>query len=132
MCGRLQEKRACGRSLLSYTYDLNGNVSTVKDASGKETKYTYDYENRLEIVSEADKIMATYKYTNGGKISEIICGDVKTTYEYDLSGNRTNIKVCIGDESLTHMSYKYDDRGNCILKSTSNEGIYDDVKNEYI
>ena len=29
------------------------------------------------------------------------------------------------------MSYKYDNRGNCILKSTSNEGIYDDVNVEY-
>ena len=131
VCGRLQEKKACGRSLVSYTYDLNGNVSTVKDATGKEIKYTYDLENRLQTVAEGDNTLATYEYTKGGKISTIICGDVKTSYEYDLSGNRTDIRVTIGEENLTYMSYRYDDRGNCILKNTSNEGIYDDVNIEY-
>lgn len=91
----------------------------------------YNIPNKLKTVVKGNNTLAIYEYTKGGKISSIICGDVKTAYKYDLSGNRTDIRVSIGDESLTHMSYKYDNRGNCILKSTSNEGIYDDVNVEY-
>lgn len=131
ICGRLQEKKACGRSLISYTYDLNGNISTVKDVTGKETKYIYDFENKLQTVAESDKVLASYEYTKGGKVSAIICGDIITSYKYDLSGNRTDIRVSIGDENLTHMSYKYDDRGNCVGKKTINTAIYDDANVEY-
>lgn len=40
--GRLAEKRASGRTLLSFQYDLNGNLTCQTDVAGKVTEYRYD------------------------------------------------------------------------------------------
>lgn len=40
--GRPTEKRASGRILLSFQYDLNGNLTRQTDVTGKATEYRYD------------------------------------------------------------------------------------------
>lgn len=47
---RLMEKEASGRTLLSFTYDLNGNLTSQKDVTGKTTEYRYDLIDRVSEV----------------------------------------------------------------------------------
>ena len=45
--GRLTRKSASGRTLLAMSYDLNGNLASKKDISGKVLQYQY---NDLDIL----------------------------------------------------------------------------------
>jgi RHS repeat-associated protein len=100
---------------LTYTYDNNGNITNISDASitptYKTLDYTYDDLNRLLSADSTD----------------LAAGDYSLTYEYDSLGNMTS-KSDIGtmDYSGTGFptphavinaagdSYEYDDNGNLI------------------
>ena len=123
-CGRLASKKACGRNLISYTYDLNGNVAGVTDVKGKTTNYMYDIENRLQTITESGRTLATYTYTAGGKLASVTCGNIVTTYTYDKAGNTAGITTKAGEELLNSIIYRYDDRGNCIGKEVGGYKAY--------
>ena len=44
--GRLSQKSASGRRLVSLSYDLNGNLTEQTDVTGKTTEYRYDVNDR--------------------------------------------------------------------------------------
>lgn len=44
----LKSKSASGKTLLEYTYDKNNNLKTLKDITGKYTKYLYDDADHLK------------------------------------------------------------------------------------
>ncbi len=50
--GRLKEKSASGRRLLSLSYDLNGNLTEQEDVTGKGlyTEYAYDHDKNLTML----------------------------------------------------------------------------------
>jgi len=47
--GSLKEKRASGKTLVSYAYDLNGNKIEQTDISGKKTSLSF---RKLQIKNE--------------------------------------------------------------------------------
>ena len=134
-CGRLESKSACGRTLLRYTYDLNGDLRTLTDATGKTTEYGYDGCRRLVSIREDGKSLAEYRYTPGGRRSRVICGDIVTEYEYDSDGNTAGIRVCLAGSLLYELRYTYDCRGECIRKELagghSDTGDFMDTATEY-
>ncbi|MBD5135607.1 MAG: hypothetical protein HDT39_06550 [Lachnospiraceae bacterium] len=128
-CGRLNSKSACGRTLIKYEYDLNGNKTAVTDVTGKTTLYEYDITDRLTIIRENDRVLAEYTYTPCGKVSEIKCGDIKTEYRYDPDGRNAGIKVTVSGSVISDIRYSYDNSGNCIKKANSADGL--NVVTEY-
>ena len=50
--GRITRKSASGRTLLAYGYDLNGNLTTQRDVTGKVTEYTYNALDLIEKVTD--------------------------------------------------------------------------------
>ncbi|MCG8317644.1 MAG: putative Ig domain-containing protein, partial [Pseudomonadales bacterium] len=75
------------RASESYTYYNNDQVHTVTDKHGV-TEYGYDSRDRLEWLIQPD--------------------GVRFDYDYDLVGNRTQVKVTRGTEE-TVVDYTYDD-----------------------
>ena len=122
-CGRLKSKSACGRTLVKYKYDLNGNKTAVTDVTGKTTLYKYDLTDHLITISENNKILAEYSYTLCGKVSKIKCGDIITEYRYDLDGRKAEIKVTVSGNVISDIKYIYDASGNCIKKVNGAEGL---------
>ena len=66
----------------AYTYDNNGNISTMT-VDGVTYTYTYDSLNQLKTVSTSDNsYTASYNYDNGGNITSKTVNGVTTAYGY--------------------------------------------------
>ena len=71
-----------GTALLNtaYTYDNNGNISTMT-VDGVTYTYTYDSLNQLKTVSTSDNsYTASYNYDNGGNITSKTVNGTTTNY----------------------------------------------------
>ncbi|MBQ2801756.1 MAG: hypothetical protein IJF03_10220, partial [Lachnospiraceae bacterium] len=134
--GRLHEKKASGKVLLSFQYDLNGNKVRQSDITGKSTTYTYNDLDLLEEIRD-NKFSAGYRYHSNGTIKSLSVGDKLTThYEYDKDKNLTRqwtkmageveedkrIRFGIPRKDTNNMTlladyhYSYDGNGNRIRK----------------
>lgn len=86
--GRLASKSASGRKLLSYTYDLNGNRSTMTDVTGKCTGYRYNSLDQLLEITDNGRVQARYDYNGDGTIRRLEVGtSLVTEYAYDVDKN---------------------------------------------
>ena len=82
---------------VSYEYDANGNTIGKTDQTGTTT-YTYDIDNRLVSINNAQSSIVNYYYDPFGKRLWKEIGGVRTNFfysdegligEYDLSGTET-------------------------------------------
>jgi RHS repeat-associated protein len=71
-----------------YSYDYNGNVTTIRDLLGNETTLTYDSMNRVATSTDARGAVTRYTYTATGQVETVTdaLNGVKS-YTYDLLGN---------------------------------------------
>ena len=93
--GRTVSKAYEDGDMVSYTYDNNGNLGLVTDsASGRTTKYLYDFQDRL----------SRYEETGAGYSSSVEWG-------YDTDNNLTaQTHVLNGTEYLTEYTYNEDNQ----------------------
>ena len=112
--GLLREKRASGRTLMSYTYDLDGRKISQRDLTGKSTGYAYNRNGMLSQVMENGRCLAAYEYYADGNIKSLRIGtDLITDYAYDLNKNLTTIRTTLGGGSIVcDNRYTYDGNGN--------------------
>lgn len=141
-----------GRNVRS-TYDLNGNIKTIKDSQGRTTTFNYDALNRL--VSSANPLNETsyFEYDAGDQLTKVTDGRGKvatyandgfgrrwaqyspdtgsTTYQYNPSGQLTHMIRNDGSALV----YGYDGLGRLNWYGTSStEGRafhYDDCHHGY-
>ena len=78
--GRLAQKSASGRRLVSLSYDLNGNLTEQTDVTGKTTEYRYDVNDRNTEVWDAGSLTAAYAYYGDGTVKSLRCGSLYTEY----------------------------------------------------
>ena len=113
--GSLHEKKASGKTLLGFQYDLNGNRTLQRDITGKETRYTYNALDLLEEVRD-NGFSARYAYHgNGNRTSkESLAG--KTSYQYDSLNRLVKVQYPKGLEE-----FSYDRADNRIRRLTEKE-----------
>jgi RHS repeat-associated core domain len=102
-----------------YTYDKNGNISTVTDKNGKVTTYTYDELNQLiRADDQKSGISTTYSYDVGGNIT------TASTYAYVAAPN------ALGASTGT-VSYAYGNSGwkDLLTSYNGNAITYDAIGN---
>ena len=145
--GSLHEKKASGKTLLSFQYDLNGNKVRQRDITGKSTTYTYNALDLLEEIRD-NEFSARYHYYSNGTVKSLSVGDRLTThYEYDRDKNLTRqwtkmqgsvskdkrerfqIPAMDSENStlLADYHYSYDGNGNRIRK----EGLTGSTSYQY-
>ncbi len=110
--GRLTRKSASGRTLLAMAYDLNGNLISQEDVSGKVVQYSYNALDILDMVDDNNNRMAEYTYYPDGTIKSLKNGSLYTEYAYDADKNLTGLKTLLGQEVLVDNRYSYDHNGN--------------------
>ncbi len=128
---RLIEKKASGKTLLSFQYDLNGNVEHQTDVTGKMTTYHYDLSDHVTEVWDNGTKIASYEYNVDATIKGLHCGNLYTRYDYDADRNLTHLKTLFGTEVLTDNQYTYDGNGNRLEKIQKHGTIkysYDNMK----
>ena len=115
--GRLEKKQASGRTLLSLTYDLNGNLTRQEDLTGRVTEYRYNQLDQVSEVWDSGRQVASYTYYPDGRVKSLKQGEsLYTGYTYDADRNLTGLKTMLGEEVLVDNHYQYDGNGNRIGK----------------
>jgi RHS repeat-associated protein len=120
--GMLEAKTASGRTLLSYTYDKNNNIKTIKDITGKSSIYSYDEADRVKLIQDDNQNnLAIYDYYKNDSIKSVTVGNgLKTDYTYDGDGNvQSLVTISSTGEVLIDYSYAYDLNGNRLEKVSS-------------
>jgi len=98
-------------SLLSYTYDdanqLTSETQQIKpDQAVMSFSFSYDDDGQRTTMSEPSGDEVAYHYTARGQVSEILDGSPLADYIYDLNGNRMSRSIA---DNATETDYSYDD-----------------------
>jgi len=91
LVGRLSEVKQNGTTSATYTYDANGNRLS-RTTSGGTTSYTYDAQDRL-LTQSSVLSTQSYAYTANGDLQSKTVGGQTTTYSYDVLGNLRNVTL---------------------------------------
>ena len=111
--GRLEEKKASGKTLLSFVYDRNGNLWKQKDVTGKQTEYCYNLNDEIKEIWDDGKPVIEYNYNEDGTIKSLRNGEnLYTEYVYDKDKNLTGLRSTLSGEILADNYYRYDGNGN--------------------
>ena len=87
---------------VAYTYDSDGNKTSVKDGNGNTTLYTYDIHGNVKGVTSGGASY-TNSYSPTGQISKISKSGTSYSFEYDDFDNVT--KVSVGTQTLVTNTY---------------------------
>lgn len=88
-----------------YTYDTQGNLSTVKNPEGQIGRITqYDAAGRVLAAVTTGGIAVSYAYNPRGFVTRYTYGDNVSTYSYDVVGQKTNYTGPFGEST----QYTYD------------------------
>ena len=91
--------------MISYVYDANNNLTSVKDANNNTTTYKYDDKGRVYQVISPDTGTTTYSYDPAGNLtSKTDAKGVTISYVYDALNRLTKIDF----SSDTDIVYTYD------------------------
>ncbi|MBU7017062.1 MAG: RHS repeat protein, partial [Theionarchaea archaeon] len=124
--------------LTTYTYDLQGNVTSITDANGNTTLYSYEslfgatqithpdlttetfaYDAVGNLVQKTESdITTTFLYDQIYQLMEISYPDFSVSFDYDVNGNR----ILMTDPAGT-TSYTYDERNRCTSETRTINGV---------
>ena len=118
--GRVLQTIDAANKVTSYSYDANGNVTTVVDPNNFTTTTQYDALNRpILVIDPLSKSVAT-TYTADGKVASIQDPDNNTTtYTYNGFGEQTVLQS--PDTATTTMNYN---NGGLVVTKTDGRGKY--------
>jgi RHS repeat-associated protein len=105
-----------GGNTVTYTYDNNDNLASMKYPGNKTVTYTYDASNRLTQVNDWNGATTVYTYRPDGQLLTMTCpNSVKCTYSFDNAGRMTGAEYKRnGGSGSTIASYTFtlDNLGN--------------------
>ena len=105
----------------TYTYDQNGNLHTVTDASGTTT-YTYNDQNQLTSITASDGTVTTFQYNPLGFLVGQNVNGTQTNYLVDPTGLGNVVAAYNGTTLIADFNY-----GLGLVSQTgpSGTGFYD-------
>ena len=113
-----------------YAYDGDGRLKCLRESdegiSGRKTAVTGESIADEGSIAGKGTILTEYRYTNAGRIKEIITKNgIRTTYAYDEDGNISRLTIGDGTEKglLYDAFMLYDLNGNRTGKSGSRFGV---------
>jgi RHS repeat-associated protein len=109
LAGRLTEVKQNGTTISSYTYDSNGNQLSVSSPGGTIIG-SYDNQDRLTQSGST-----AYTYTANGELQSKTIGGQTTSYQYDTLGNLMAVTLPDG----TQVSYLIDGQTRRIGKQVN-------------
>ena len=128
-----------GVKTLSYTYDANGNIKTVKEGSSEIASYEYDGLNRLTRENIAGEKTVVYTYDAGGNLKtkkeyaytkSATLGTVKDTFNYTYAsgtwGDRLT-KYDVGSIQYNEAGYPTMYRGHVLSWEKGNLQYFDNT-----
>lgn len=99
---------------VSYDYDANGNITSVKGSNGEVLVRNYDPLNRVESFTNGDGQTISYSYDAAGQLTGLTYPDgKKVAYTYHANGRLSTVTDWAGRQT----SYTYD--ANSRLLSTT-------------
>lgn len=99
---------------VSYDYDANGNITSVKGSNGEVLVRNYDKLNRVESFTNGDGQTISYAYDAAGQLTGLTYPDgKKVSYTYQANGRLSTVTDWAGRQT----SYTYD--ANSRLLSTT-------------
>ena len=102
-----------------YTYDLNGNRTSMIDPTGLTT-YSYDALNRLVSMTNNKGQTTTFSYDAlGRRTSMTRANGVVTNYTYDAASQLLSLAHQLGASTIDSFTYTYDKVGNRQAKADS-------------
>ena len=108
--GNLISRNVNGKDVIQFSYNSAGNITSIKNVLGFETKYEYDESNRLIANIDALGNKTNYSY-DGENLSKVILPDnSETSYKYDSQGRVITQTEANG--LITNI--QYDEAGNII------------------
>jgi len=120
------EREAGGRTLgRSFSRDVLGKVLKEGDTVGRDQRYTYDADGRLDGTSDPENNQTTFTYDGFGRVKEEIRhlgtgGEAKTSFAYDANGNLVSAQDANGNTT----SYEYDAK-NRLTKITYPDATFE-------
>jgi len=104
----------------SYTYDDNGNATSVIDLQKQATTYEYDTNNNLTKILQDNKAKVTYTYDDYHNVKTATTEEgLVYTFEYDQWGNNTSVTIQDSTGAKIRSSAKYTDDGNALTSTTN-------------
>jgi len=112
---------------VGYKYDLVGNITKLIYPDNKTVTYTYNANNQLKTVKAdwLNKTIVTYTYRNDGLLeTETYANEMVTTYTYDAAGRLENKEIKKSNNSiLQSWTYVWDLSGN-ITSDTASQNLF--------
>lgn len=100
-----------------YTYDYEGNQTSVTDAKGDKTQFVYDGLGRIIEKTDALNNKSLLTYSNTGKLLTTEEPGGRTTQSiYDAAGRITEERVSLkGSSDYDYTKYSYDNASNITM-----------------
>lgn len=102
----------------TLTWDAKHNLTSKTNALSNTWNYQYDSYGRLTKITSPENRQKIFEYYSNGLLKKLTRGDLITSYEYDIYGNK--IRVINPNGGVT--TYEYDEYGYQLLSITSPEG----------
>ncbi len=87
---------------VTYTYDVNGRVTSTTDGEDNVVNYTYDSSGNISQVSSYDA-QNDYYYNGAGQVAAIDHNDFRYSFNYNVLGKLISTKI--GDAEITKNIY---------------------------
>ncbi len=109
---------------LDYTYDGNGNVKSISDATGRVSYFDYDAQNRIKQIQSPNNELTKFDYTPEGMLYTVTdARNLTTTYTYNAFGDV--ISRSSPDSGLSTFRYDVGGRLSSEARANGHTIIYD-------
>ena len=128
----LTQLSASNRDTLTFDYNADGRIKTVRNGGGQTNSYNYDPTGQYLLSVEDVNGTTSFSYDNPfdpTKVSSVTYDDgSKVSYDYDQFGRIQQVIYGEGREALA-ATYSYDDNGG-VTVTNPNGGTNQEIRNE--